>query len=378
MAITLDVTKETWETLYVRLHMTGLTPGTRYDLHRLQLRYLGEDEDGTPIYHRQLPDKKALWSAVAHRVGWKAPAASVTVKDYESPLRPTKYFLVPTSAQGPFEYTNWKVPYPVSRGVLCPDIVHFARDIAEEGIPGQVLVRSTQDLQKFVTACVVDIDDLKYTARGTELAVMGSQYPVYVADTREARRGTITLKVDNLGEYNDLMEIAFPNTGAIWPLIFNNASTTAILLDDMKVMPLDVTVEQATHNDADVRYVHIDFVEIAYSAAILKRAGDNDNEIDEPRANFSISDTTPGKMQYVTLTDTSTGQFDSWEWTIGHGTGNKVGKFYTKGPHKVRWGGLGLHHIKLRVYGSVIGYDSDGKAITAGSDTRTRTVTVHR
>jgi hypothetical protein len=373
MAIGLTVVKETWETLYVQLQLTGLTPGTKYDLMRLQIRWVGDDDAGVPQYHRELPDRKALWSAVAHRVGWTAPAATATVKDYDCPLRPTQYFLVPSASVGPFEYTSWETPYPVSRGVLSPTIVHFAYEIKDEGVKGTVVVRSSANLQKFVTACVVDIDELKYTARGTELAVMGSQYPVYVADTREARRGSIVLKVASLGEYNDLRDIVFPNTGAIWPVIFNNASLDAILLDDMKVIPLDVSIEQATHHDVDVRYVRIDFVEIAYSAAILKRSGDNDTLINEPRANFTISDTTPAKGQWITLGDTSTGQFDSWEWSLTNGSNVEGSKLYTRGPHKVRWGSRGKKIIKLRVYGAAI----DGQGHTTGADFLRKTIVVH-
>jgi hypothetical protein len=377
MAIGLTVVKETLETLFVQLNLSGLTPGTKYDLMRLQLRYLGEDDLGVPVYQRELPDRKALWSAVAHRVGWTAPAATATVRDYESPRRATQWFLVPSSAIGPYEYTTWATPYPVSRGVLAPTIVHFNYELqqAGEGVPmkGGVTVRSTADLSKYVTACVVDLDELKYTARGTELAVMGSQYPIFVADTREARRGSIVLKVDDLGDYNDLRSIVFPSTGAIRPVIFNAGSEPTMLLDDMRVIPLDVTIEQATHSDPSLRYVRIDFVETDPSAPLTKRIGDNDDLINAPVANFTISDTTPASGEWITLTDTSTGQYDSWDWTISSASSNRVSKFYTKGPHKVRWTGRGKKVIKLRVYGAVV--DANGK--TAGAHTRTKTITVH-
>jgi hypothetical protein len=373
MAIGLTVTKETWETLFVALQLTGLTPGVKYDLMRLQIRYTGDDDLANPVYNRETPDRKALWSAVAHRVGWTAPAATVNVIDYECPTRPTQYLLVPTSAVGPFEYTNWAVPYPVSRGVLSPTVVHFAREITGEGEKGHVLVRSTANLQKFVMACVAEMDELKYTARGTELAVMGSQYPVYVADTREARRGSIVLKVESLGAYNDLRSIVFPNTGAIRPVIFNNASLDAILLDDMKVIPLDVSVEQASKADVDLRFVRIDFVEVEAASPLLKRAGDNDNYINHPKANFTVSDMTPAVNQWVTLTDTSTGQYDSWDWTFRGQTSNTGGKFYTKGPHKIRFTKRGTKTIKLRVYGAEI----DAQGHTAGSSVLSKTVVVH-
>jgi hypothetical protein len=372
MAVGITVIKETWETLFVQVQLTGLTPGVKYDLMRLSYRHVSYDDLGNPVYQRALPDRKAYWSAVAHRVGWTAPAATVNVVDYEAPLNAVKYFIVPSSSVGPFEYTNWAVPYPLSRGALSADYVHFNNDIAQQG-PGHILVRSTHDLQKFVQACVVEMDELKYTARGTELQVMGSQYPVYVADTREARRGSVVLRVNDLGEYNDLREIVFPSTGAIWPVIFNNAASPPMLLDDMKVVPLDVSVEQASKGDANLRFVRIDYVEIAAAGPILKRTGDNDTYVNHPKANFSISDTTPARKQWVTLTDTSTGQFDSWDWTIRNAGSNVVSKFYTKGPHKVWWGSRGTKYVKLRVYGAEI----DGLGHTAGAAVITKTVVVH-
>jgi PKD repeat protein len=136
----------------------------------------------------------------------------------------------------------------------------------------------------------------------------------------------------------------------------------------MRCIPLDVEVEQATQADADLRYVHIDYVEIDGSAPLIRRTGDNDQLTDPPNANFTISDSTPARNQWITLTDTSTGQGDDWDWVIEQGkqTDNKVGKFYTQGPHKVRWRSRGRMTIKLRFGGSGEGYH-----------TRTKYVDVH-
>jgi hypothetical protein len=90
-------------------------------------------------------------------------------------------------------------------------------------------------------------------------------------------------------------------------------------------------------------------------------------------ANFTFSDTTPARRQWVTLTDTSTGQYDSWDWTIGNAGNNPVGKFYTKGPHKVFWPAKGTVEVKLRVYGAQI----DANGHTAGAHTRIKRITVH-
>jgi len=377
MAIGITVTKETVETLFVKLQLTGLTVGTKYDLFRLRMRYtgpslLGVPASESPTYSREIPDRAGLWSAVAHRVGWTAPAATVNVNDYECPMEPTSYFLVPTSAGSPFEFA-WGISttYPLSRGVLG-GLVDFKRDLTEQP-QGRVMVRSSAHLNKYVILCVAEMDEIKYTARGTELAVMGSQYPVYVADTREARRGSIVFKVVGLGQYNDLREIVFPPTGIIWPVYLQDASTPNMLLDDMKVIPLDVTIEQATKADPNVRFVRIDYVEIASTASIPKRSGDNDNAIQHPVANFSISDVAPNRGEAVTLTDTSTGQYDSWDWSVYGSTSNLLGKFYTKGPHKVVWNHKGTKTVKLRVYGAELG---DGGP-TAGSHSITKKIVVY-
>jgi len=374
MAVAITVTKETVETMRVDIQLTGLSVGTKYDLMRLSYKHASYDDLGNPTYQRALPDRKAYWSAVAHRVGWTAPAATTNVIDYEAPMHAVRYFIVPTSSIGPFEYTNWAVPYPLSRGALSAAYVHFSNDLASQP-PGHILIRSTHDLQKFVNVCVVDLDEVKYTARGTELAVMGNQYPVYIADTREARRGSVVVKVNNIGEYNDLREIVFPSTGTIWPIILNDAANPSLLLDDMKVIPLDVSIEQATKADADLRFVRIDYVEIAAAGSIPKRVGDNDNYINHPKANFTISDSTPQVGQWVTVTDTSTGQYDSWDWTISPKGSTTTGKLYTKGPHKFRWGGTGgTHTVKLRVYGA----DLDGAGHSAGASIIQKTFPVHR
>jgi len=370
MAVALTVDQDDVETLFVQLHITGLTVGTRYDIYRLQLRYLGDNDLGQPVYERELPDRQALWSSLAHRVAWLAPSVDVDVQDYEAPMRPTQYLIVPTTEIGPHEYTDWDTPYPVSRGVLSPTVIDFERDIAQllsGGVreKGNILVRSTAELGKYISACVVSMEELKYVARGTELAVMGAQYPVYVADTREARRGSVILKVDSLGMYNDLRSIVFPPTGAIRPIVFNAGSEPTMLLDDMRVIPLDITIEQITHNDPSLRYLRIDFVETDPTAPLVQRTGDNDSLIDAPKASFTVSDTTPAKNQWVTLTNTSTGSYEFFDWSIGRGSSNPASKFYTAGPHKVRWGSTGRRTVKLRVHGP------------AGAHTKSKTVTVH-
>lgn len=378
MAITIDVTRSDLEHLYVTLHLTGLTVGTKYDLMRVQYRYSGMDDVGARVYGRETPDRLALWSAVAHRVGWEPTATTANIKDYECPRRPTKYFIVPSSAVGPFEYTNWKTPYPLSRGVLSAETVHFDQDLTDamsagdEDEKGHIVIRSTENLGQYVTACVAEMDEIKYVARGTELAVMGSQYPVYVADTREARRGSIVFKVNDLGEYNDLRGIVFPPSGIIRPVVFNAGTDPTMLLDDMRVIPLDVSIEQATQANPNIRFVRIDYVEVNPAAALVRRVGDNDDSISRPDAHLSISDTTPARGQYVTLTDTSTGQYDSWDWTIYGSSNNVLGKHYGPGPYKARWASRGKKKVKLRVYGAEI-----SPGTSAGSDTIIRTVTVH-
>lgn len=371
MVVALDVVKDDVETLSVKVALTGLTTGTRYDVFRLQVRYLGKNDVGTRIYERELPDRRGLWSVVSHRMGWEAPAASATFRDYECPKRPTRYYVCASSAGGPHEWDFGDGPYPAgTRGILDTEVVHFNQDIADlYPVPdeGHILVRSTNELGLYVEACVVDMDGPTYTARGTEHAVMGSQYPVYVADTREARRGTVTLMTRQLGQYNDLRRIVFPASGRIRPVVLNSGGDSTMLLDDMRIVPLDVEVEQATRLDADMRYIHIDFVEVE-PGPLVARTGDNDTLVDEPQANFSISDTTPNVGQWVTLTDTSTGLGDDWEWSVGGGNqgANWVGKFYTAGPHKVRWNSRGRKGIKLRFGGSGAGYHTRTKTVEVG------------
>jgi len=372
MVLGIDVIKDDVETLSVKVALTGLTAGERYDVFRLQIRYLGKDDVGARMYERELPDRRGLWSVVSHRMGWAASAASHTFRDYECPKRPTQYFVCLSSAGGPHEWDFADGTYPVSRGVLDDDVVHFNQDIADldlNAVPdvGHILLRSTAELAHYVEACVVDMDGPKYTARGTEHAVMGSQYPVYVADTREARRGTVTVQTRQLGQYNDLRRIVFPSSGRIRPVVIQGGGDATMLLDDMRILPLDVEVEQSTRMDPDMRYIHIDYVEIE-PGPLVARSGDNDSLVSEPIADFTISDTTPAVGQWVTLTDTSTGLGDDWDWTIGGGNegANWVGKFYTQGPHKVRWTSRGQKGIKLRFGGSGAGYHS-----------RTQTVQVH-
>jgi hypothetical protein len=197
---------------------------------------------------------------------------------------------------------------------------------------------------------------------------MGNQYPVLISDSREARRGSFTLMTRNLGQYNALRRVVFPESGRIRPFLVQSGGDAALLLDDMRCIPLDVEIEQATPENADMRYVHIDYVEVDNSAPLLRRIGDNDDLTDPPEAHFTISDTSPAVGQWVTLTDTSTGQGDTWEWVLERGqeTDNKVGRFHTPGPHKVRWHIRGTKTIRLRFGGSGEGYH-----------TRTRTVQVH-
>jgi hypothetical protein len=370
MAVALTVTTANVANLSVDLHLSGLVVGTRYDLMRLQVRSVGTDALGAPVYNREIPDRAALWSAVAHRVSWLATDTVADVRDYEAAMRPTMYFLVESSLVGPYEYTTWETPYPVERGVLCPTIVHFDRDLAllmgsGERQKGHILVRSTADLGKYVSCCVVDIPELKYTARGSEMSVIGSQYPVYVSDTREARRGSIILKIDSLGAFNDLRQILFPSTGVIRPVVLNAGSEPTMLLDDMRVVPLDISVEQITHSDPSLRYLTMDYVEVDPTTPLVQRTGDNDTLVSAPAANFTLSDTTPAKNQWITLTNTSTGSYDSYDWTVAQAANNPMSKFYTAGPHQVRWAAKGTFAVTLRVYG------------LAGAHTKTTNVTVH-
>jgi hypothetical protein len=198
-----------------------------------------------------------------------------------------------------------------------------------------------------------------------------------VADVREARRGSIVFKVDSATEFHDLMEIVFPNTGAIWPVYLMNIGTDVplMLTSDMKMIPLDVTIEQSGFTNPNIRFVRVDYVEIDSTAPISKRTGDNDDAINPPKANFTISDSTPAVGQWVTLTDTSTGQYDSWDWSVRgtEATVSAQGKYFVKGPHRVRWMKKGSYTVALRVYGAQI----DANGHTAGASTRTLRVTVH-
>jgi hypothetical protein len=371
MVVAIDVEKDDLETLQVKLHLTGLTVSTRYDLFRLQVRYLGKDDADARRYEHELPDRRALWSTVAHRVGWEAPATSADFRDYECPRRPTKYFICESDVGGPQEWDFSDGPYPyATRGILDSEVVHFNQDLAdamgEEPDEGTVLVRSTDELALYAIACVVEIDGPVYTARGTEHAVMGSQYPVYISDSREARRGTLSLMTRNLGQYNDLRRIVFPASGRIRPVLFQSGGDSTLLLDDMRVIPLDVEVEQATQHNADLRYVHIDYVEVDPSTPLVARSGDNDDLVSAPEADFSISDATPAVDQWVTLTDTSTGAGDSWEWTVDNSQDNQVGKFYTEGPHVTRFSNRGTKTVKLRFGGSGAGFHTRTKTIEVG------------
>lgn len=367
MAVAIAITKEDLETLTTRVALTGLTAGTRYDVMRVQYRNLGKDDTGVRKYERELPDRRGLWSSVAHRVGWQAPGTTATFRDYECPTRPTKYFVVATSAEGPHEYDFGLGKYPMSRGALSAELVHWGGDLADiNADPGEghITVRSVHELAHYAETCLVEMDGPTYTARVNELAVMGNEYPVVVADTREARRGSVVLMVRNLGQYNALRRIVFPASGKIRPVLLQGGGDPTLLLDDMRIIPLDVEVEQATQANADLRYIRIDYVEADPSAPLVQRTGDNDSLVSPPLAQFTISDTTPAVDQWVTLTDTSTGTGDDWEWTVDNVRDNKVGKFYTQGPHKVRFTTRGPNIVKLRFGGSGAGYNSRAKIVT--------------
>jgi hypothetical protein len=375
MAVSINVLKEDLETLSVRITLSGLTVGERYDVMRLQLRYLGKDDTGQRIYNRELPDRRGVWSSVAHRVGWEASAATHTFRDFECPKRPTQYYVVKSTSIGPHEWDFGDGTYPVSKGVLDDEVVHFNQDLADLDLAsdqqldkGHILVRSIAELSHYAESCLVEMTGPTYTARVNEFAVMHSQYPVVVSDSREARRGQMTLLARDLGQYNDLRRVVFPESGRITPFVMNSGGDATLLLDDMRCIPLDVEVEQVTQANADLRYIHIDYVEIDPTAPLIRRIGDNDALTNPPEANFTISDTTPGRHQWVTLTDTSTGQGDTWEWTVGHATfsSNWIGKFYTPGPHRVFWPHRGRKYIKLRFGGSGEGFH-----------TRVKTVQVH-
>jgi hypothetical protein len=368
MAIGISITKEDLETLTTRIALTGLVAGTKYDVYRVQYRNLGKDDTGTRRYERELPDRRALWSAVGHRINWPATATTASFRDFECPKRPTKYFCCQTSVVGPHEYDFGDGKYPMSRGALSTELVHWAGDIADifaEPDQGHILVRSIHELAHYAETCLVEMDGPTYTARVNEHAVMGNEYPVIISDTREARRGSVTLMTRNLGQYNALRRIVFPASGRIRPVLLQGGGDATLLLDDMRIIPLDVEVEQATQKNPDIRYVTIDYVEADPSAPLIARAGDNDSLAGTtPVANFSISDTTPAAGDWVTLTDTSTGTGDDWEWTVDNAADNRVGKFYTQGPHQARFFGPGEKTVKLRFGGAGEGYNSRFKIIT--------------
>lgn len=365
----ISAVKEDLETLSVKVHLSGLAVGTKYDVFRLQLRYLGKDSNGTRLYERELPDRLALWSGVAHRVNWAAPAAAVSFRDHEAPKRPIQYFIVPTASQSPHEFDYTAGNYPLGRGVLSPEIVHFNQDLRDilgaDVDEGHILIRSTHELAHFADTCLVEID-VGYTARVNEFAVMGNPYPAVVADSREGRRGQVTVLTRNLGQYNALRRIVFPASGRIRPLLLQSGGDAATLLDDMRVVPLDVEVTQATPAKADWRFIRIEYVESDPSAPLVSRSGDRD-VLDgaTPEAAFTISDTTPNPGQWVTLTSTSSGSISDYEWTVDDAKDNAVGKFYTAGPHRVRFD-RGRRSIKLRVGGPTAGYHTRTRFVDVG------------
>ena len=139
-----------------------------------------------------------------------------------------------------------------------------------------------------------------------------------------------------------------------------------MLLHDIRVVPMDVSIEQATANNPDLKYVHIDYVETDPTFPLVKRSGDNDDLVQRPNADFFISDRSPRVGQHVTFTDESTGQYDSWLWHFGTHTNIHRGRAQGPGPYHVTFHRRGTHEIKLRVWGA-----------GAGADHVTKTITVH-
>jgi hypothetical protein len=384
MALGITVTKKSPEHVTTLVHLTGLIPGTRYDVVRLHLKW-HLDTNGVPVYERRLPDLKEYWSAVQHRTSWEAPATTQDFSDYETPLTPVQYFIVKTDLTGPFEW-DFKKTYPVANGVLCPTVVHYYWSLrgTPADTPGMVRIRSTAQASVWHDACVVAMDDIKYTARGTELAVMGNRYPVYVGDVREQRRGSIVVKCESLTELQHLQNIAFPTNGVIRPIIFNSISEPSVMINDMRVIPLDVTVEQATPTNAALRYVHIDFVEIDPTAPLYKKTAEN--IVSPADANFTISDTTPKVGQKIVVTDTSTGQYNGVHWffpsaymglvSTPENPGANSAPFRESvqyGPHEIFYKKAGNFWIKLWVG------DRDGDDnVNTGADSIKRYITVHR
>ena len=336
------------------VNINGLTPGVRIDVMRMQLRYAGDDDTGSPRYHRELPDRRKHWTSVAHRVGWEAPAANVRFRDYEPLRRPFSYFVVESDLVGPAEYNyNDEPRYPLDRGVLDSQVIHFNRvglgATAAHG--GEIVMRSTWELGLWTDVCVYDLS-VGYKSRGSELTVLKREDPMFIADTRESRRGTITLLTNRMGQYHDLRRMLFPRTGRIRPVTLNSGGDSTMLLDDMDILPLDVQVEQATQSDPDLRFFHIDFIETDAAGPKMRRSGDNEDHTEEPSASFNISDTTPAVGDWVTLTDTSDGQLDEHDWTMSEKTtDNRIGKLAGAGPHKVQFGRRGKKLVKLRVNG---------------------------
>lgn len=367
--VTITVTNVNADGMLTDVQITGLTPGTRYDVLRRAYRWTGDDDTDTPQYELWLPDRDANWSAVAHRVGWEAPGSgTMTFRDYEPDLGPFAYFIVPSASVGPPEWDFTDGDYPLERGELDDTIVDINRELTEAP-PATVIVRSTAEIGKWVETCLYDIQELRYQARGTEMGVIGNPYPLYVADRREARRGQVVFSCTTLGTYNLLREIVWPASGKIAPVVLDTIGPTPLLVDAMTCIPLDVSVEQATQRDPDLRFITMDFVEVRRTTAQALRSGDNDTLVDVPHASFTMSDTTPAVGQWVTLTDTSTGQYDSWEWSWSHGSSNRMAHSRVEGPIKVRWLTRGAKTIKLRVYGSVAG--------PKGADVAVRHFTVH-
>lgn len=383
MAIGIEILQADLERLLVKVRLTGLAAGTAHDVYRLQLRNAGVDDTGKRIYELERPDRRGLWSTVAHRVGststgsgpsWVPATSTVEFRDFEAPKRPFSYFVCPSSVGGPGSWDFDDGPYPLGRGVLDDTVTHFNAqlqdaNLGEDPDVGELLIRSTANLARYVTCCVYDVDGPTYTARGQEHAVIGSQYPVYISDSREARRGTFTLMVKDLNQLNQLRSICFPESGRIWPVTIHSSGDPTMLLDDIRAVPLNVEIEQLIKSDINTRLVHLDYIEIDGSTPLVRRSGDNDYlDTDAPDANFTISDSTPHAGEWITLTDTSTGAGNNdWEWTFTpHPASNPIGVFHTSGGsggHKVRYTSTGSKWVKLRVGSKDHGYDTITKRI---------------
>lgn len=366
MAVAIAVEKRALDYLTV-VTLSGLTIGTRYDVLRRRLRYIGE-EAGAPIY-RIDPGRKQRWSTVAHRLGWQATAVSQRFRDFEPPLAPFAYYVVETTLGGPFDWDYDDGPYPMSRGVLDDETVHLSRDLNREH-GTSLVIRALHDPGRYVELCIVDVPETTYAARGTEFSIVHDQYPVFVTDTRDARRGSVTVLTRRMEDYEDMRDLVFPPNGRIRPVVFDTFDDRFVILDTMTVLPLDITVSPATPNDPGKQYVTVEFIESDPTRPTVKRVGDNDNLTDDPLATFTISDANPRVGDPVTFTDTSTGQIDEWHWAFERGNDKAWDRDFGPGPHVRRWQSAGVKTIKLRVippYGN-------GKA----NDVRQRTVTVRR